>query len=151
MCWLSWFCWYINTAYYWYRSVPSVLWRCWLGGRKGIWPVKDWVVRCWHGYLSGARCIWSSGCHCHSLSLASVKSWLVLPFWYRPTRVVPDKGPLNACAHVCDYWDRWLYDCVVCWWLLDGRRYGICSCWLEGWTSSVELQLRNVLQDFSAF
>ena len=23
--------------------VPSVLWRCWLGGRKGIWPVKtEW-------------------------------------------------------------------------------------------------------------
>jgi len=22
---------------------------------------------------------------------------LVLPFWYRLTRVVPDKGPLNGC------------------------------------------------------
>jgi len=31
-------------------------WRCWLGGRKGIWPVKNWVVGCRHGYLSGARC-----------------------------------------------------------------------------------------------
>ena len=28
-------------------------------------------------------CIWSSWCHCHSLSLASVKSRLVLPFWYQ--------------------------------------------------------------------
>ena len=37
-------------------QVPSVLWRCWLGGRKGIRPVKNWVVRCWHGYLSGVRC-----------------------------------------------------------------------------------------------
>ena len=36
-------------------------------------------------------CIWPSGFHCHSLSLASVKSTLVLPFWYRLTRVVPDK------------------------------------------------------------
>ena len=36
--------------------VPSVLWRCWLGGRKGIRPVKNRVVGCWHGYLSGARC-----------------------------------------------------------------------------------------------
>jgi len=36
--------------------VPSVLWHCWLGGRKGIRPVKNWVVGCWHGYLSGARC-----------------------------------------------------------------------------------------------
>ena len=36
-------------------------------------------------------CIWPSGCHCHSLTLASVKSRLVLPFWYRLTRVVPEK------------------------------------------------------------
>ena len=46
-------------------------------------------------------CIWPSWCHCHSLSLASVKSRLVLPFWYRLTRVVPDKGPLNGCVCVC--------------------------------------------------
>jgi len=39
--------------------------------------------------------------HCHSLSLASVKSRLVLPFWYRLTRVVPDKGPLNGCVRAC--------------------------------------------------
>jgi len=35
---------------------PSVLWYCWLGDRKGIRPVKNWVVGCWRGYLSGARC-----------------------------------------------------------------------------------------------
>ena len=35
------------------------------------------------------------------LPLASVKSRLVLPFWYRPTRVVPEKGPLNGCVCVC--------------------------------------------------
>ena len=46
-------------------------------------------------------CIWPSWCHCHSLSLASVKSRLVLPFWYRLTRVVPEKGPLNARVCVC--------------------------------------------------
>ena len=39
-----------------------------------------------------------SWCHCHSLSLAPVKSRLVLPFWYRLTQVVPDKGPLNVCV-----------------------------------------------------
>ena len=39
----------------WY-NYHSVLWRCWLGGRKGIRPVKNSVVGCWHGYLSGARC-----------------------------------------------------------------------------------------------
>ena len=31
--------------------MPSVLWRCWLGDRKGIRPVKNWVVGCWHGCL----------------------------------------------------------------------------------------------------
>ena len=45
-------------------------------------------------------CIWLSCCHCHSLSLASVKSRLVLPFWYQLTRVVPEKGPLNGCVCV---------------------------------------------------
>jgi len=61
----------------------SLLWRCWLGGRKGIWPVKNWVVRYWRGYLSGARCkwfmicMWPSWCHCHPTSLAPVKSRIV--------------------------------------------------------------------------
>jgi len=45
-------------------------------------------------------CIWPSWCQCHSLSLASVKSRFVLPFWYRLTRVVPEKGPLNGCVCV---------------------------------------------------
>ena len=45
-------------------------------------------------------CIWSSWCHCYSLSLASVKSRLVLPFWYRLTWVVPEKGPLSGCVCV---------------------------------------------------
>ena len=30
-----------------------MLWRCWLGGRKGIRPVKNWVVGCWHGLQQG--------------------------------------------------------------------------------------------------
>ena len=51
-------------------------------------------------------CIWSSWCHCHSLSLASVKSRLVLFFWYRLTRVVPDKGPLNGCVCVLEGYAR---------------------------------------------
>jgi len=40
---------------------PSVLWCCWLGGRKGNRPVENWVVGCWHGYLSGSRCRFSYG------------------------------------------------------------------------------------------
>ena len=73
-----------------------MLWRCRLGGRKGIRPVKSWVVGCWSEVHT---CIWTSWCH--SLSLASVKSRLVLPFWQRLTRVVQDKGPLNGCVCVC--------------------------------------------------
>ena len=45
-------------------------------------------------------CIWPSSFHCHSLSLASVKSRLVLPFWCQLTQVVLDKGPLNGCVCV---------------------------------------------------
>ena len=51
-------------------------------------------------------CIWPSWCHYHSLSLASVKSRLVLPFWYRLTRVVPEKGPLNGCVWK-EMWITW--------------------------------------------
>ena len=40
-------------------------------------------------WLSSASDTW--WCHCHSLSLASVKSRLVLPFWHRLTWVIPDK------------------------------------------------------------
>ena len=62
--------------------LPSVLWHCWLGGRKGIRPVKNWAVGCWHGsvWSKVQTCIWPSWCQCRSLSLAPVKSRLVLPF-----------------------------------------------------------------------
>ena len=38
------------------QYVPSMLWRCRLGGRKGIWPVQNWVVGCWCGYMPESRC-----------------------------------------------------------------------------------------------
>ena len=68
-------------------------------------------------------CIWPSWCHCHSLSLASVRSRLVLPFWYRLTWVVPEKEPLNGCVCVfvsfsvcrCLLFKKSLmYQCGVC-------------------------------------
>ena len=84
----------------------SVLWHCWLGGKNGIRPVKKlWVVGmlAWLSVWSEMQtCIRPSWCHCHSLSLVSVKSRLVLPFCYRLTRVVPGKGPLNGCVCVCN-------------------------------------------------
>jgi len=83
--------------------IPSVLWHCWLGGRKGIRPVKKLSggVLAWLSVWSDVQiCIWPSWCHCHSLSLAAVKSRLFLPFWYLLTWVVPEKGPLNGCVCV---------------------------------------------------
>jgi len=32
----------VNCCYF-----PSVLWHCWLGDRKGIRPVINWVLFCW--------------------------------------------------------------------------------------------------------
>ena len=94
----------------WLGDLPSVLWHCWLGDRKGIQPVENWVVGCWSGCLSGARCRLAYGpaYATATLSLASVKSRLLLPFWYRLTRVVPDKGPLNRSVCVCG----WCYKLV---------------------------------------
>ena len=57
-------------------------------------------VLAWLSFWSKVQtCVWPSWCH--SLSLASVKSRLVLPFWYWLTWVVPEKGPLSGCVYVC--------------------------------------------------
>jgi len=105
--------------------VPSVLWRCWLVGMKGIRPVKNWVVGCWCGYLSGARCRLAYGPTDSTASCFS-KIQMVLPFWYWLTRVGPDKGShliyyfqlmaLNGlqCADVQNCWLT-LITVFVCW------------------------------------
>jgi len=68
------------------ETFPSVLWCFSLGGREGIRPVKKLSggVLVWLSVWSEVQaCIQPSWCHCHSLSVASVKSRLVLPFRYR--------------------------------------------------------------------
>ena len=87
--------------------VPSVLWRCWLGGRKGIRPVKNWVVGCWRGCLG-----WGADLHtaqqlplpltisCSSKSRL-VLTILVLPFWYLLTRMVSDIFQKSSKTVVC--------------------------------------------------
>ena len=56
-------------------------------------------VLAWFSVWSEVQtCIWTSWCHCHSLSLASVKSRLVSSFWYRLTWIDQVKGPLNVCV-----------------------------------------------------
>ena len=83
--------------------VPSVLWHCWLGGRKGIRPVKNWVVGCWHGYLSGARCrvahdpADATATHCLLLQQIQIGFTFLVPAHLGS----PRKGPLNGCVCVC--------------------------------------------------
>ena len=105
-----------------------MLWRCWLGDRKGIRPVKNLSggVLAWLPVWSEVQtCIWPSWYHSHSLSLAPVKSRLVLPFWYQLTRVVPDKGPLTGCMLLnCSLLHRRhtvsnITDLTI--WILDGH------------------------------
>ena len=61
--------------------LPSVLRHCWLDVRKSICPVKNWEVRCWRGYLSGAR---KEG-HTHT------HTCLTAFFWDYPGELVPER------------------------------------------------------------
>ena len=81
-------------------------------GHPACKKLKSGGVLAWLSVSSEMQtCMWPSWCRCHSLSLASVKSTLVLPFWNWLTWVVPEKWPLNgggcvcvrACVRVCTY------------------------------------------------
>ena len=77
---------------------PSVLWRCWLGSRKGIRPVKNWVVECWL----------ERGADLHMAQLmplpltVSCFSKIQIGFTFLvPARLeIPEKGLLNGCVCV---------------------------------------------------
>ena len=75
----------------------------WAAGRHPACKKQSRGVLAWLSVWSEVQtCIWPSWCHCHSLSLAPVKSRLVLPFWYRLIQVVLEKRPLNGCSS-CSY------------------------------------------------
>jgi len=84
--------------------MPSVLWHCWLGIRKSIWPVKTewWGVGVVSSMQGGAHCLHMVQLMLmrpkNPLSLVSFKSRLVLPFWYRLIQVVLEKRSLNGCS-----------------------------------------------------
>ena len=97
----------------------------WVAGRaSGLQKLSSGVLAWLSVWSKVQTCIWPSWCHCQSLSLALVKSRLVLPFWYRLTCVVPNKGPLNVCVCVCVcacVWTKWLPSVLwLCW--LGGRK-----------------------------
>ena len=81
----------------------SVLWRCWLGGRKGIRPVKTE----WWG--TGVVICLERGADLHMAQLMPLpltvscfsKIQIGLPFWYRLTWVILEKGPLNGVCVWC--------------------------------------------------
>ena len=124
-------------------TVPSVLWRCWLGGRKGIRPVKtEWwgagVVICLERV---ADCICPSWCHLMLLPLTvSCLSKIQIGFNF----LVPadlgspgNKGPLNGCVCVqwvvvssnfhfaylyLHIWERVVWILSSCWFILSACR-----------------------------
>ena len=73
---------------------------CWFSGRKGIQPVKAgwWGVGMVTCPEQGADLHTAQLMPLFSLSLPSVKSTLVLPFWYQLTWVVSEKEPLKTCV-----------------------------------------------------
>ena len=87
-------------------SLPSVLWRCWLGGRKGIRPVKNWVVWYWRGYLSGAR-LQDADLHIAQLMPLPLtfscfsKIQIGFTFLVPAHPGSPRQRPLNGCVCVC--------------------------------------------------
>jgi len=88
------------------RRVPSVLWHCWLGSRKGIQPVKKqsgWVLAWLCVWSEVQTCIWPIWCHCRSLSLASVKSRLVLPYLGSPGKRAIKRVCVGVCVRACVY------------------------------------------------
>ena len=92
------FCYFSRTCTL--KCLPSVLWRCWLGGRKGIRPVKTerWgasVVIC----LERGADYWPSWCHCHLLSLASIQ----IGFTFQVPAYPGSPGHRAMCACWNDY------------------------------------------------
>jgi len=118
--WSGWV--WVGECFFWYRPTRVVLdqrplnGRCcccccspfnalmllvgWQEGHQACKKLSGGVLAWLSVWSELQTCIWSSWCHCHSLSLATVESRLVLPFWYRLTWVVPEKGPLNGCVCV---------------------------------------------------
>jgi len=83
--------------------LPLVLWHCWLGVREHL-ACKNWVMRCWCGYLPGARCrLFGYGPADATASQNPIISCLMqiqtgFTFLYQLTQVVLEKRPLNGCS-----------------------------------------------------
>ena len=76
-----------------------MLWRCWLGGRKGIRPVKNWVVG------AGVVVCLEQGADLHMAQLMplplTVFCFSKIQTGYTFLVPVQEKRPLNGCVCVC--------------------------------------------------
>ena len=83
-----------NWSRFWCRPTNNAL-TLLIGRQEGHLTCKNWVVRYWHGCLSGASCRWSSWCHCHPMISCSSKIQNGLPFWCQHTQVVLEKKTIK--------------------------------------------------------
>jgi len=114
----------------------------WQEGHPACKKLSGGVLAWLSVYSVVQTCIWPSWCHCHSLSLSSVKSRLVLPFWYQLTWVVPEKGRYTGvCVRACvrAYVHARVRACVrvcvcvracVCWLCLSVSIF-VVACWWQ--------------------
>jgi len=84
-----------------------------VGRQEGPPACKNWMVGCWHSYVSGSRCRFAYGPADATATLTiscCSKSRLVLPSWCQLTQVVPDKIQEGCktvvCVRVC-VWFLW--------------------------------------------
>ena len=90
-------------------TMPAVLWHCWLGGRKGIRPVKNWAKR----WGAGMVICLQRGADLHMAQLMPLpltvssfsKIHIGFTFLVPAHPGSPDKRPLNRCVRVCDLSD----------------------------------------------
>ena len=129
--------------------LPSVLWRCWLGGRKGIRPVKNerWgagVVICLE---------WGADLHMSQLMplplTVSCFSKIQIGFTFLvPAHLgIPEKGPLNGCVCVCVFYNtESVGERVV---YIGQHLVNFCCFWLA--VGTVFLLLLHIVHYFSYF
>jgi len=134
-----------------------------LVGRQEEHPAcKNWVVGCWHGYLSGARCRLAYGpadaTATHCLLLQKNPDCFLL-FWYRLIWVAPEKGPLNGRV-----WHQLDHMQTICIWLqtdncttphhsiITGQSYinaQMTPCQLCQGTESIDMYVRTHTHTFN--
>jgi len=81
--------------------MPSVLWRCWLGGRKGIRSVQNRVMGCWRDCLEQDADLHMAQLMPLRLTVTCFSKIQIGFTFLVPAHLgSPGKGPLNVCVCV---------------------------------------------------